>query len=110
MSSMKKDLKKKLEQCQTTIVKTRGQKKTAEAEAKAAEAELRASTNASENAELKKKVASLNKEVTDIWLRGDGEGTGDTPERFDVNDTRRSGTDGRRHAQQASRLAEQATK
>ena len=66
MSSMKKDLKKKLEQCQTTIVKTRGQKKTAEAEAKAAEAELRASTNASENAELKKKVASLNKEVTDL--------------------------------------------
>ena len=45
---MKKDLKKKLEQCQTTIVKTRAQKKTVEAEAKAAEAELRASNNASE--------------------------------------------------------------
>ena len=66
MSSMKKDLKKKLEQCQSTIVKTRAQKKTAEAEAKAAEAELRASSNATENADLKKKITSLNKEVTDL--------------------------------------------
>ena len=61
-----KRFEKHVEQCQTTIVKTRAQKKTAEAEAKAAVAELRASNNASENAELKKKVTSLNKEVADL--------------------------------------------
>ena len=66
MSSIKKDLKKKLEKCQATIVKTRTQKKAAEAEAKAAEAELRAGNSASENTELKKKIALLNTAVTDL--------------------------------------------
>ena len=66
MATQKKELKKKLEQYQSTIVKTRAQKKAAEAEAKAAETELRAGNSASENNELKRKRAQLNTAAIDL--------------------------------------------
>ena len=93
-------------------MKTRTQKKAAEAEAKAAEAELRAGNSASENTELKEEnsTSEYSGNRLNIGLRGVGEGAGYTPARFNVNGTRRDGSNGRIDAQQTGSFTEQAAR